>query len=428
MLRALSRYGARVLPNTQQLAAECARRGELIEGPDIAAFEAAFSRLHEGRTAVTASYGRMAFYYILKALELPAGSEVVFPALTFWVMPEMARVLGLRPVFADVDPTTFHMAPESLEQVITKRTRAVVPTHLYGLPCEMDAILEIARRHGLTVVEDCAHALGAQYKGRAVGVLGDAAIFSFQTLKPLNTYGGGMAVVREPELGRKVAELAMAEPWPTAQQVRKRLLTGRIQRIVIRPEVFRWTLFPVLYAASFVGARPDVYLWEQIRSLDPLPPDYRLRYSNVQARMGLEGLKRLNQWTAASQRNAALLTEWLGRIAGMQTPVTPPDRTHVFYQYCLYVPDRDGLVRRCIRRGLDVETLHVDVCTRLPIFQRYATPAPGADRASLAVQLPAYSDLGEEQLRWAVGVVQRALAIPSGASSSERRAGDRSGV
>src|SRR6185295_13639679 len=116
------------------------------------------------------------------------------PALTFWVIPELARTAGLRPVFADVDPRTFTLDPASLERAITPNTRAVVPTHLYGLPCDMDAIMDIAARHGLAVVEDCAHALGATYRGRHVGTFGDGALFSFQPLKPLNTYGGGAAL------------------------------------------------------------------------------------------------------------------------------------------------------------------------------------------------------------------------------------------
>src|SRR5207244_12140250 len=131
----------------------------------------------------------------LKALDLRAGAEIVLPALTFWVVPELARAAGLKVVFADVDPSTFTMDPSALERAITPATRAVVPTHLYGLPCDMDAILDIANRHGLRVIEDCAHTLGATYDGRPVGVLGDAAIFSFQTLKPLNLYGGGLALV-----------------------------------------------------------------------------------------------------------------------------------------------------------------------------------------------------------------------------------------
>lgn len=422
MLTAISRYGARVLPNTQQVISRCSRRGELVEGPAIGRFEAAFARFVDGRQAVTASYGRMAFYYILQALNLPAGSEVIFPALTFWVVPEIARVLGLRPVFVDIDPETFNMDPAALERAVTGNTRAVVPTHLYGLPCDMDAIVEIAGRHNLFVVEDCAHSLGATYRGRPVGTFGDAAFFSFQTLKPLNTYGGGMAVVRDDLLAGRVRKLARAEPWPTEPEVRKKLFMGRVQRIAIRPSVFRWTLFPVLWAASFLRARPDVYLWERIRTLDPLPDAYRRRYSNVQAAIGLAGLHRLPDWTSATRRNAAILTEAIRAVPGVRPPAVPSDRAHVFYQYCVDVPDRDRLVQACIRRGLDIETLHVDVCTRLELFQSYRTDAPKADRAAEAVQLPAYSSLTEDQVRWVSDTLIKALVRTPAASATTAHA------
>src|SRR5262249_27785120 len=170
MLTAISRYGARVLPDTEQIVAACKARGEFVQGPDIARFEAAFARRAgvDASRAIAASYGRMAFYYVLKALDLPPGSEIVFPALTFWVVPELARVAGLKVVSADVDPATFTIHPAALERVITPQTRAVVPTHLYGLPCDMAAIMAIAARHDLRVVEDCAHALGATFDGRPV--------------------------------------------------------------------------------------------------------------------------------------------------------------------------------------------------------------------------------------------------------------------
>ena len=121
----------------------------------------------------------MAFYYILRALNLPAGSEIIFPALTFWVVPEIARHAGLRPVFVDVDPTTFNLDPCRIEASITAQTRAIVPTHLYGQPCEMSEILRIAEKHNLTVIEDCAQAVGARYRGTLVGTFGHAAFFSF---------------------------------------------------------------------------------------------------------------------------------------------------------------------------------------------------------------------------------------------------------
>src|SRR5436853_305944 len=201
---AISRYGIRVPPRADEILEEYRRTGRLILGPDIERFERAFEQRLGSGTAIATSYGRMAFFHILGALNLPPGSEIILPALTFWVIPELARVAGLRPVFADIDRDTFTLDPASFERAITPRTRAVVPTHLYGLPCDMDPILAIARRHGLAVIEDCAHALGATYRGQQVGTFGDGALFSFQTLKPLNAFGGGMALVRDPEIARRV--------------------------------------------------------------------------------------------------------------------------------------------------------------------------------------------------------------------------------
>jgi dTDP-4-amino-4,6-dideoxygalactose transaminase len=409
MLSAVSRYGARVLPNTEEIIAGCRRRGELIRGPQIAKFEQSFVRRIGAGQAFSTSYGRMAFFYILKAMQLPPGSEIILPALTFWVVPELARVAGLRPVFADVDPATFNLDPKALESTITPETRAVVPTHLYGRPCDMDPILAIARRHGLAVIEDCAHALGASYRGRPVGTFGDAGFFSFQTLKPLNTYAGGMALVQDPALARRVAGLAAAEPWPDESRVMRRLHLGRLQRVFTRPEVFTITAFPILWAASWLGAKTDVYLWEPIRSLEALPASYTERYSNVQAALGLAGLERLDEWTRLTRAHARLTDETLRDLPGVRTPQVSPDMSHVYYQYCVYVPDRDELVRRCIRRGIDIETLHVDVCTRLPLFGKARRETPGADLAATAVQLPIYAGLSKSQVRRVAHGVRRVL-------------------
>src|SRR5712671_6938164 len=204
MRAAISRYGARVFPETEDIVAGCKARGEFIQGPQIAEFERAFEQRAGRGTAITAAYGRIAFYYILEALDLPPGSEIIFPSLTFWVVPELARGAGLTVVFADVDPKTFNMDPDSVERLITDKTRAIVPTHLYGLPCDMDRILAIAATHNLIVLEDCAHSLGARYKGKPVGTFGSGALFSFQTLKPLNCYGGGLALVQDAALASKV--------------------------------------------------------------------------------------------------------------------------------------------------------------------------------------------------------------------------------
>jgi dTDP-4-amino-4,6-dideoxygalactose transaminase len=414
MLSAISRYGARVLPQTEDIVAGCKARGELIQGPQIREFEAAFARRAgmDAACAVAASYGRMAFYYILKALELPAGSEIVVPALTFWVIPALARVAGLKVVFADIDPETFTLSPAALERAITPATRAVVPTHLYGLPCDMAAILDIAARHKLRVIEDCAHALGATWNGKPVGTLGDAGFFSFQTLKPLNCYGGGLALVRDPAIAARVRALAEGERWPDEKRVTDRLLVGRLQRIFIKPWVFTISAFPILWVSSLIGANPDVYLWEDIRSLDPLPDAYTERFPNVQAAIGLGALNALDGWTEQTRRHARVMDDALGSLPGIAVPSIPPDRTHVYYQYCVYGPQRDELVVRCVRRGVDIETLHVDVCSDLDLFAGAPVEppdAPGARRAAGAMQIPVYSTLTDQQAARVATVVRTVL-------------------
>lgn len=415
MLTALSRYGIRHPPDADAIIAGCRARSEMTQGPLIAEFERAFaSRLGSG-TAIATSYGRMAFFHILRALDLPPGSEIVVPALTFWVIPELARRAGLRPVFADVDPDTLTLDPEAFARAVTPRTRAVVPTHLYGLPCDMTPIVALARRRGIAIIEDCAHALGATYCGRPVGTFGDAALFSFQTIKPLNAYGGGMAVVHDPEIARRVRRQVTALPWPGEQRLRNRLKISRAQRFFSRPVVFTVSAFPVLWTASWFegGHKLDVYLWEKIRPLDPLPDAYLERFPNVQAALGLAALTRLDAWTRDTQAHARQVDAELAGTAGLRTPVVPPDRTHVYYQYCVDVPNRDELARRCIRRGVDIEILHVDVCTTLPIFADLSpAAAPHAERAAGAVQIPVYASLTDRQVRRIARVVKRAARTP----------------
>ena len=340
----------------------------------------------------------MALYFILKSLDLPPGSEIIVPALTFWVVPEITRVAGLTPVFADVDPATFTLSPAAMERVITPNTRAVLPTHLYGLACDMDPILAIAQRHNLTVIEDCAHSLGAQYKGRMVGTLGDASFFSFQAFKPLNTYGGGLSWVRDADVAERVAALADQEPWPSEKRVENILWQGKWQHTFIRPKVFTYSLFPIWFAASFTGGKPEERMWEGVRPLTPLPPHYGGRFSNVQAAMGLAGLRRLPEFIERTRRHAAILDGILGGVPGVTIPRIPTGQTHVYYQYCAYVPDSEALVRRCIRRGVDVAPMHVDVCTRMALFGWSGPAAPGAETAATAVQVPVYESLQDDEV------------------------------
>jgi dTDP-4-amino-4,6-dideoxygalactose transaminase len=154
-----------------------------------------------------------------------------------------------------------------------------------------------------------------------------------------------------------------------------------------------------------------MYFWEKIRPLSPMPDDYGERFSNVQAAIALEGLTKLDDWTMRRQQHAARMNAMLGDVRGIRVPVVPPGRTHVYYQYCAYVPSRDAVVDTCLRRGIDLETLHVDVCPDLELFGRPRTPAnaSGARQTTGTVQIPIYESLSEHQLACVAAAVRDAV-------------------
>lgn len=411
MLRAIARYGARATPGEERELVSAFRRGEAVEGPAIAEFEERFAAYHGLAHAIATSYGRMACYYLLRALALPPDSEIIFPALTFWVVPEIARRAGLRPVFVDVDPATFNLDPTKIEAALSERTRVIVPTHLYGQPCEMTPIMRLAEKHDLIVIEDCAQAAGARYRGKRVGAFGHAAFFSFQMLKGVNTYGGGMAITNDPRLAESVREQALGEPLQTTSELARRFLTGWVARQALRPPVFTWWGYPLLALAACFGHYDlSKYLWEKIRPLDPFPRAYRQRYSNAQALLGIRGLDRLDEFNDRARSIALRYARGLADCRGLRLPRVLPEAEHVFYQYSVYASDPARLSRRASRLGVDCETTHVDVCSELALFSEFARECPGAKATERALQLPVHAGMRDIDVERALSVAQELTA------------------
>lgn len=384
-------------------------KGDLMEGPEISEFEKDFAMYQELPYAVTTSYGRMAFYYILKALELPEGSEIIFPALTFWVIPAMAKAAGLKPVFIDIKPDTYNMDPGKIEGAISDKTRAIVPTHVYGHPCEMDEIMEIANRHDLIVIEDCAHAMGSTYKRRKVGTFGKAAFSSFQSLKSINCFGGGVAMTSDPEIDRKVREMSYNEPFPSKSALFKKIFMSYLETKLLGPKAFFFSGYPILYAYSLSGDynRATIKTWEKIRPLSPVPKGYSKRFTNIQAKFGIRGLEMLEHYNDLCRTNAREYDNALKDIPAIMLPRIIPDSVTNYYQYCIRVSDAYTLSQRAIRRRLDLCNLHIDVCPNLELFSENYSSCPYAESMKDTLQLPAYSDLKERDLRWIIREVRK---------------------
>ena len=179
-----------------------------IMGPEVRSFEEAFARFVGAEAAIGVASGTAALHLALLACGIGPGDEVITTPFTFYATAEAIDQAGATPVFVDIAPDTYNIDPAKIEAAITPRTRAIVPVHLYGQPADMDAILAIARRHGLRVIEDAAQAHAAEHRGRRCGSIGDLACFSFYPSKNLGCYGdGGMVTGSDPALLARVRRL-----------------------------------------------------------------------------------------------------------------------------------------------------------------------------------------------------------------------------
>ena len=181
-------------------------------------YESAFSQWFNAHSASGFWKGRVALYAILKAMKTGSGDEIVLPGYTCVMNVNPIKYLGAKPVYVDIEPNTFNLNVELLEKKITPNTKAIIAQHTYGYPCDMDAILEIANRKGLPVLEDCCLSLGSQYKGNITGTLGKAAYFSFQWNKPFTTGLGGMAITNDKDLAEKIKSLCEKELCPPSKK------------------------------------------------------------------------------------------------------------------------------------------------------------------------------------------------------------------
>ena len=344
--------------------------GMVVQGPQVAAFEEEFSaRVVGGAHCVAVNSGTSAQH--LAALASGAGAdreaEVIVPSFTFAATANSVAITGARPVFADIDPVTFTLDPASVEAAVTERTIAIEVVHLYGLPANMPEILDIARRHGLAVWEDCAQAHAAAIDDEPVGTFGAWGSFSFYPTKNMTSLEGGMITTADAELARR------------CRLIRNQ---GMEQQ----------------YANELVGLNN--------------------RMTDVAAAVGRVQLTRLAGWTAARRANAAALDAGLADAPGVVTPHVPPGYTHVYHQYTIRLEgasaaERDE-VARVLREQWRIGTgVYYPIPNhRLPSLAPYAPglDLPGTEKAAReCLSLPVHPSLSEADLERIVRAVGAAV-------------------
>ena len=268
---------------------------EYVLGSEVAAFEAEFAAYSGAAHGIGVNSGTSALHLALLAAGVGPGDEVITVPYTFVATTAAIRYTGATPVFVDIDPVTYMIDVAQIEACITPKTKAIVPVHLYGQCCDMDPILEIARKHKLAVIEDAAQAHGAEYKGRRAGSMGDMGIFSFYPGKNLGAYGeGGLVTTNNPEHDRQIR---MLRNWGTEQRY-----------------------YHVLKGFNY-------------------------RMEGIQGAVLRVKLRHLEKWTEARRANAAIYTELLAG-SNVVTPVAMSDRRHVFHVYAILTKHRQPLTER----------------------------------------------------------------------------------
>jgi dTDP-4-amino-4,6-dideoxygalactose transaminase len=273
--------------------------GWLTQGPKVAAFEEAFARRHEVRYALATTSCTTALHLILAALGIGPGDEVIVPAFTWVSTANVVLHCGATPVFVDVDRSTFNMDVGQLQRKINKRTRAIIPVHLFGLCADMDPILEIARR--IPVIEDAACASGSGYKGRAAGSLGRAAAFSFHPRKSITTGEGGMVTTNDQTLAETIERMRNHGASLSEEQRHR-------------------------------GNRP--YLLPEFNLLG-----YNYRMTDLQATVGFVQLSKLDRFLSERRSWARYYQEALSGMAWLRIPAHPENYAHGWQAYVCYVDE-----------------------------------------------------------------------------------------
>jgi perosamine synthetase len=296
--------------------------------------------------------GRVALYAILRALGIGTGDEVIVPAFTCVAVPNAIIYTGARPVYADIDPLTYTIDPESASQRITSNTKAILAQNTFGLAPDLDELERIATSSGgLHVIEDCAHGFGGEYRGRANGTIADASFFSCQWSKPLPAGIGGITVATDEHVARAIREEERRSVEPGARDawLLKALLLAHDTLLTPTTHGFLQRTYRMLSRTGVVIGSSDAAELE-----DPtLPAGFSKGMSQVQARRGSDGVERIAAETDHRRRVAEQYSAMLGQL-GVRPPAEPEYARHTFLRYPLLVRDRTTFLAGASRARLEM--------------------------------------------------------------------------
>lgn len=358
-----------------------------VDNKTVKQYQNKFAEWFEANRAFSFWKGRVALYAILKALELGEGDEVIVPGYTCVMDVNPIKYLGARPIYVDIEPDTFNINVELLERKVTAKTRAIIAQHTYGYPCDMDAIMNIANKNGIPVIEDCCLAFGSRYKGKMVGTFDKAAYFSFQWNKPYTTGLGGMVIVNDMELAEKIEAMRADE---ICQPSGKEVLMLWAQLIVYRLFVYPRTTALAQTAFRYLTKRAVVIGSSSISEFEPkMPPNFFKAASIVQARSGLRQLNNIGRNISHRKKMAHLYDQLLEERGWPTRQYDTSIMEPVMVRYPVRIAEKDKALAEAAKAGVELGSwfecpLH-PIETPLQAYDYQQGMCPQAEKAAREV-------------------------------------------
>jgi perosamine synthetase len=336
-------------------------------GKYVDMFEQQFALYLDCKRAVATVNGTCALHLALSTLGIGPGDEVIVSALTFIAPVNAIRYVGATPVFADSQEDTWNMDPNKIEHLITEKTKAIIPVHIYGHPVDMDPIMEIAKRYNLYVIEDATEALGSEYKGRKVGTIGHAGIFSFNGNKIITTGGGGMLVTNQEDIADRARFLCNQAKSPTSNKE------------FYHPEI-----------------------------------GYNFRMTNILAAMGVAQLEEISEFVRIKRKNATLYDSYLKSVAGISVQEEKPWALNCYWLYSIVLEHscpvtRDELISTLVSHGIECRPFFTPV-NYFPSYKEFTGETVIADSLfKRGINLPSSVSLNEEEIFYVCKTIKETL-------------------
>ena len=298
----------------------------LTNGIFLQKFESNFQKYISSTYSIGVGSGAQALHLAVRGLGIGPGDEVIVPSFTFVATANAVTSCGAKPVFADVDLDTFNISIDSIEKLITKKTKAIIPVHYAGQSCDMDKINSISKKNNLKIIEDCAHALGSTFKNNKCGNLGAVGCFSFYPTKIITTGEGGMVTCNNLELFKKI-KILKSQAMSISSNEREKLATWK-------------------YDVTDLG--------------------YNYRLDEIRSSLGFSQLFRVDQINKMRIKLASIYTNSLSKIKGIETPIIKDNRNHIFHLYSIKITDeypltRDELYQKLTQKGIGTSVQYTPV-------------------------------------------------------------------